>query len=277
MPTVGRRHQRLALDTAVREGNSDTKTAPSGTAGERRPSDAVLETVAIMKRLTSTLRSTAALTCLLATCAVACGGKNPAESPDSAQTDAAPAEDDADSSEGDADSGEAAKPAEPAAEAAPDEPSGPTPPRTPKDILAAPDVLFMFSFNDSDVKKDAEEKCEKSSKGDAKKNADCMANARKTVDHDGMGFAQDKSGQWVWTTIKRNGNVLVTLHEVPFEFGEETKSSITIKTTGKDTGKKPGKPPAKVTFGVPNDYQITVKDPRQGLMVYEAKIGITSQ
>jgi hypothetical protein len=134
----------------------------------------------------------------------------------------------------------------------------------------------MFSFNDSDMKKDAEEKCEKSSKGDGKKNADCMAKARKAVDHDGMGFKQSKSkeGEWEWTTIKRNGNVLVTLHAVPFEFGEETKNSITIKTTGKDTGKKPKTPPAKVTFGVPNDYQIMVKDPQHGLMVYEAKIGI---
>jgi len=124
------------------------------------------------------------------------------------------------------------------------------------------------------MKKVAEEKCEKSSKGDAKKNADCMAKARKKVDHDGMGFKQDKNGNWVWTTIKRNGKVLVTLHQVPIEFGEETKNSITIKTTGKDTGKKPKTPPAKVTFGVPNDYQISIKDPQHGLMVYEAKIGI---
>ncbi|HVJ20223.1 MAG TPA: hypothetical protein VM686_32635 [Polyangiaceae bacterium] len=218
-----------------------------------------------------------------------CGGGKPAESADSASTDDSSETSAAPASEGDkeeasdetaekSDTKEEAKadakPEEPKSDSPAGDSPGPTAPRTPKDIVTAPDVLFMFSFNDSDMKKDAEEKCEKSSKGDGKKNADCMAKARKKVDHDGMGFKQDKSGGWVWTTIKRNGNVLVTLHQVPIEFGEETKNSITIKTTGKDTGKKPKTPPAKVTFGVPNDYQISRKDPQHGLMVYEAKIGI---
>lgn len=212
------------------------------------------------------------------------GGSKPAESADSAEGSDTPAEgSESASAPADAPSGEEASKAEAAAEKKPEESkpeaasaesSGPTPPRTPKDILTAPDVLFMFSFNDSDVKKAAEEKCEETSKGDAKKNAECMAKARKKVDHDGMGFKQNKSGQWEWTTIKRKGNVLVTLHRVPFEIAEETKNSITIKTTGKDTGAAPGKPPAKMTFEVPNDYQIVVKDPKQGAMVYEAKIGI---
>src|SRR6186713_2617959 len=37
--------------------------------------------------------------------------------------------------------------------------------RTAKDHLTAPDVVFMFSFNDSDPKKKAEERCEAQSKG----------------------------------------------------------------------------------------------------------------
>ncbi len=35
--------------------------------------------------------------------------------------------------------------------------SGPTITRTAKDIVTAPDTLFMFSFNESDVKQKAEE------------------------------------------------------------------------------------------------------------------------
>jgi hypothetical protein len=217
---------------------------------------------------------------LFSLAALGCGGGKPAESADGSKAEAPaeatasePAASPKDSEPVAAESKPAeSKPAEPAADSSGS--SGPTSPRTPKDILSAPDVLFMFSFNDSDMKKVAEEKCEKSSKGDAKKNADCMAAARKKVDHDGMGFKKDKSDQWLWTTVKRNGNILITLHKVPFEFGDETKNTITIKTTGKDTGSAPSKPPAKVTFEVPNDYQIVVKDPKQGTMVYEAKIGI---
>jgi hypothetical protein len=250
-----------------------------------------------MKRSSSTLWSLVTILPFSFAVLAGCGGGKPADSADSAESaDSSESSEKTDSaSEASTDKGEPEgekaddskdeakeekkadkKADEPKAAEGTDSP-GPTAPRTPKDIVTAPDVLFMFSFNDSDMKKDAEEKCEKSSKGDGKKNADCMAKARKKVDHDGMGFAQDKSGGWVWTTIKRNGNVLVTLHKVPIEFGEETKNSITIKTTGKDTGKKPKTPPAKLVLEVPNDYQIAVKDASSGRMVYEAKIGIVGE
>src|ERR1044071_9947163 len=38
--------------------------------------------------------------------------------------------------------------------------------RTPKDMITAPDVTFMFSFNDSEPKQKAEERCTASSKND---------------------------------------------------------------------------------------------------------------
>ncbi len=209
---------------------------------------------------------------------LACGGGKPAESAESpAESPSPPAEkpaaeapkSEAADTKADEKKPDETKPAEKAD-------SGPTATRTPKDILTAPDVVFMLSFNDSDMKKGAEEKCEAQAKGDAKKNADCMAAARKKLDHDGFQFKIDKGGKWYWFTIKRNGNVLVNLHKVPIEFGTETKNSITIKTVGKDEGTKPGKLPSEVTFTVPNDYQIVVKDPKDGNMVYEAKIGIVA-
>ncbi len=208
---------------------------------------------------------------------VACGGGKPAESPE-APKETAPAAEAKPAEEAPKSEGSAAKPEEKKAEEKkPEEPaadSGPTATRTPKDILTAPDVVFMLSFNDSDLKKVAEEKCDAQAKGDAKKNAECMSAARKKLDHDGFRFKIDKGGKWYWFTIKRNGNVLVNLHKVPIEFGTETKNTITIKTVGKDEGQAPGKPPAEVTFTVPNDYQIELKDPKQGKLVYEAKIGI---
>ena len=210
----------------------------------------------------------------------ACGGGKPAEAPEAAPEEAGSQAEAAEGEEGAA--VDEAKPAEKAdekADAAPSdsEASGPTPPRTPKDIVTSADVIFMFSLNDSDPKKQAEEKCEASSKGDAKKNADCMSAARKKFDHDGFRFKQDASGNWQWLTIKRNGKKLVTLHKVPIEFGNETKNSVTLKVTGKDTGTAPTKHPAEVTLEVPNDYQIVRKDPKHGALVYEAKIGITGE
>jgi hypothetical protein len=205
----------------------------------------------------------------------ACGGSKPAEAPETpaeeTSAEAAPP-----TEEGENAASEEAKPAE-NAEAEPETSSGPTGNRTPKDIITAPDVIFMFSFNDSDPKKEAEEKCEQASKGDAKKNAECMAKERKKFTHDGFRFKQDAAGNWQWLTIKRNGNKLVTLHKVPIEFGAETKNTITVKITGKDTGTAPTKHPSEVTFEVPNDYQIVRKDPKLGALVYETKIGITGE
>lgn len=153
---------------------------------------------------------------------------------------------------------------------------GPTFTRTPKDILLAPEVVFMFSFNDSDPKKKAEEKCEQSSGDDAKKMNECMARERKKFDNaDGFRFEKDDKDQWWWITVRKQGTKLVSIHKIQFEVAKEDEKSITIKPVGKDKGVKPWvNPPREVVFGVPNDYQITQDDPKHGTLVYEAKIGI---
>ena len=154
--------------------------------------------------------------------------------------------------------------------------SGPTLTRSARDILTAPDTLFMFSFNESDVKQKAEEACEGKSKGDPKKRADCMTKEKSKIEADGLGFKEEK-GTWWFTTIRRKGKVLTNLHKVPFEFDKETPKSVTLKITGKDTGTKPIRFPNEVTIEVPNDYQIVLNDPEHGKMVYEAKIGLLSK
>ena len=35
-------------------------------------------------------------------------------------------------------------------------------------------------------------------------------------------------------------------------------------------------PPAKVVFEVPNDYQIALKDPKSGRLVFQAKVGVVT-
>ena len=134
----------------------------------------------------------------------------------------------------------------------------------------------MLSFNDSDVKQAAETKCTASSGNDPKKMNGCMAKARKAIDIDGYQF-KEIGGKWFWMTLRTEGKTLHTLHKFEIEFGPETPGSVTFKPKGKDLGSKPGKLPGSVTVQVPNDYQISLDDPKLGKLVYEAKIGLLSQ
>jgi len=150
--------------------------------------------------------------------------------------------------------------------------------RRPKDILTAPDVVFMFSFAKSDVNDKAEQRCEKVSKGDAEKRAKCMTKERSKLGSDGYHFKQGNNGQWYWLTLRRKGKDLVWIHRIPIEFGEPKGHEITLKITGKDRGQKPfAHPPSEVVLEVPNDYQIIQTDPERGKLVFEAKIGILGQ
>ncbi len=159
------------------------------------------------------------------------------------------------------------------------EPTGmPEVKRTAKDYLTAPDVTFMFSFNDSEPKEKAEERCSKQTKNDPKKQAQCMEKERNKFPADGMQFKQNDKGEWVWSTLRRKGSNITFLHRIPFEFGEEKETSITLKLGDKDTGKTPMRNiPSTLTVEIPNEFQIVMKDPEHGRLVYEAKIGITSE
>jgi len=154
---------------------------------------------------------------------------------------------------------------------------GPKPTRSATDILTAPDVVFLFSFNDSEPKHAAEEKCNKKAANDPKKLNACMADERKNFPADGHRFKQDEKGQWWWITVRQKGNRLVALHKIPVEMGEETATSVTLKPVGKDKGTSPMTPPAKIVFEVPNDYQIALQDPKAGRLVFQAKIGVVSE
>jgi hypothetical protein len=207
--------------------------------------------------------------------ALACGAQKPAESAEPARSDGGAA---ADAAPKDGDgtneaAGGAAADSDKGASAS----DGPKPTRTPEDIITAPDVVFLFSFNDSDPKKKAEEKCSQSAGDDAKRMNDCMARARKTFPADGHRFLKDDKEQWWWITVRQTGNRLVAIHRIPVDFADQTDASITLKPVGKDKGSAPMKPPAKVVFEVPNDYQIVLNDPEHGRLVYQAKVGIIAE
>lgn len=219
-----------------------------------------------MQRLGSVAATFFAVSSLVLGCG---GGSKPPES----------AESSADSAEKSADS--AAKPdaakdgKEPAAQAPVDD--GPKPTRSAADILTAPDVVFLFSFNDSEPKQAAEEKCDKKAGNDAKKKNECMATARKAFPADGHRFKKDERDQWWWITVRQNGNRLVALHKIPVEIAEETATTVTLKPVGKDKGSSPMTPPAQVVFEVPNDYQIAIQDPKAGKLVFQAKVGVVTE
>src|SRR5690349_21015430 len=197
------------------------------------------------------MRSTSFVSaCLLL---VACGGSAPAPKEPEAESEKPAAAEDAKADEGKSDekTDDSAK--------SDSSSSGPTITRTAKDIVTAPDTLFMFSFNESDVKQKAEDACEGRSKGDPKKRADCMSKEKGKIEADGIGFKQE-NGNWYYLTIRRKGKVLTNLHKVQFEWGAETPNSVVLKITGKDTGTKPGRFPSEVKIEVPNDYQIVLDD-----------------
>jgi hypothetical protein len=211
---------------------------------------------------------------LVGLCLAACGGGGkPAENA-GAESDAKT--EGAEKSSADADAKPSDEKKEAKADAKPAD-DGPKPSRTAQDILTAPDVVFLFSFNDSEPKQAAEEKCTKKAGDNPKKMNECMAAERKKFPADGHRFKKDERDQWWWITVRQNGNRLVALHKIPVEFGEETATSVTLKPVGKDKGSAPMNPPASIVFEVPNDYQIALKDPKAGRLVFQAKVGVVTE
>jgi len=146
--------------------------------------------------------------------------------------------------------------------------------RTAKDIITAKDVLFVFSFNQSEPYQAAEKKCGEKAKDDPKKKADCMSKASDQFDLDGITF-EEIDGKWMWLTMRRKGNTLVTIHKIPVEFADDKEKSVTIKTLGPDKGSKPmAHVPKELVIDVPAETALTITDPKSGKMVYEAKMGL---
>jgi hypothetical protein len=199
----------------------------------------------------------------------ACGGNKPADSAadaDANTEDAKSAEKSGDDSSSEAKADEKADEKKPD-EKKPDEKKpdeGPKASRTPEDILKAPDTVFLFSFNDSEPKQVAEEKCTKKAGDDPKKMNQCMAGERKKFEPTGHRFKLDEKQQWWWITVRQVGNRLVTVKKTPVEFAEQSDTSVTLKPKDKGSG---------VVFEVPNDYQIALKDPKHGRLVFQAKVG----
>lgn len=145
--------------------------------------------------------------------------------------------------------------------------------RKPKDYLTAPDIVFKFSFKESDIGVKADKECYEKTKGAGQKMAECMTAAQKRHQVDDYHFKKDDSDNWYLLGMRTKGSAISWTHRVPIEFGKETDKTIVVKVTGKDKGQAPWKnPPSEITFEVPNEYQIVQNDPELGKLVFEAKI-----
>src|SRR5450755_1652479 len=162
----------------------------------------------------------------------ACGGSAPpAETPKAADTSAQdtpkekPADDAKPAAGDDADKSDAKPDAKDDSKKSDDSPK---PTRSAQDILTAPDVVFMVSFNDSDVKQAADTKCTASSGNNPKKMSACMTKARQSLDVDGYRLKQ-KDGQWWLFAIRTKGKTVKTVHKFAIDFGPEKEGSVDIK------------------------------------------------
>lgn len=209
----------------------------------------------------------------------ACGGSTPPPAPPSSETQPSAASSAAPVTPAAQTETNKMPEAEPAHAATADKPADTTlekPTRPVKQILEAADTVFFVSYEESDPGKAGEAQCAKESGGDPQKNAACMSKARQALEGLGYRFKKAAKGDVTTCTIlKRQGNNLTTQHKFKYKYGEETENSVVIKMDGKDDGPiKWEKVPAEFKVEIPNDYQIIMRDPKYGRLVYYAKVGI---
>ncbi|HEU5075148.1 MAG TPA: hypothetical protein VFU02_13250 [Polyangiaceae bacterium] len=158
--------------------------------------------------------------------------------------------------------GEAEKDSEPKAEA--------------QRLLTEEGTAFLYDFSKSDAGEKAKERCEKSSGGNAEKNASCMSKATKAVKPQGFKFERDKETEdgWLFVRFEIRGTRPVEINRVKAEFADDTGKKITIKTQGPDKARG-GKPvPATFEIELPDQYTLIIDEPGRGKSVYEPKLGL---
>ena len=160
--------------------------------------------------------------------------------------------------------------AEPPAEPEP----APGPSQTPSAILGAPNAAFVLDYERSAPKAAAEKACSSEAGEDATKRAECLQKARAGFVADVLRFKKDARGKWSWTIYQRKGSSLAEVYKAEIQLSDETKNSIKIRIKGSQSGALPiftGTRQGLISF--PNDYSITLDDPKLGSLAYDAKVG----
>ncbi len=147
----------------------------------------------------------------------------------------------------------------------------------PKNVLIREGTAFMLNHRDSDIGKAAEEKCEKSSKGDVAKKANCLSAAINKMDREGFLFDED-AGAWWYVRFGIVKGAKVEFNRVQIEVGEPSGKELVIKTTGQDkASRRKGKVASELKFEVPDEYTIILHDDSRGKLIFEPKMGLFSE
>jgi hypothetical protein len=169
---------------------------------------------------------------------------------------------------------ESEAPPAPASEPAP-EPEGPGPRSAPSAILATPNAAFIIDYNASAPKATADKTCEAEAGEDAAKKHECMQKARESFVADVLRFKKSAQGKWTWTVYQRKGSSLPEVYKADIDLTDEGKGSIKMKIKGGSKGAPPlFSATRQGVISFPNDYSITVEDPKHGHLVYDAKVGL---
>jgi hypothetical protein len=147
------------------------------------------------------------------------------------------------------------------------------PSRPPADLITGPNLVYVFNFKESEVGIAARARCTEQSADPGAIGA-CLEKARGKVPVELVRFIKEPSGDLWWITYNRYKGNLLKWHRVQFKPGEESADRITLNLLGEDKGIAPmARVPRHLEIELPNDYSIVVKDPEQGAMLYDAKIG----
>jgi len=168
--------------------------------------------------------------------------------------------------------------AEPTSEAA-SAPSAPPPEppkiRSPVDILTAPDVAFLIDERGSGLRAIFEVECDKSVKpDDTEAKARCVDKARDKFQPDVLRFRKDEQGKVTLSIYKRLGGTLKEAYVASVVFSEETPEGVKVAISGREQGQRPLFKSGNFVVRVPNDYSITLEDPKFGELSYDAKVGL---
>jgi len=145
--------------------------------------------------------------------------------------------------------------------------------RPPAELITGPNLVYVFNFKESEVGRAAKERCSEQSDDPGSVGA-CLEKARSKVPVELIRFIKEPSGELWWVTYNRYKGNLLKWHRVRFQPGDAADDRITLNLIGDDKGIAPmARVPRHLQIELPNDYSIVVKDPDNGAMLYDAKIG----
>ena len=146
--------------------------------------------------------------------------------------------------------------------------------RPPAELITGPNLVYVFNFKESEVGLAAKKQCAEESEDPGAVGA-CLQKARGKVPVELIRFVKEPNGELWWVTYNRYKGNLLKWHRVQFQPGEQSDDRVTLNLIGKDKGIAPmARVPRHLEIELPNDYSIVVKDPENGTMLYDAKIGM---